>query len=417
MSDSIKVKVIQLGRGVYEYQGLAPLTVGDAIQGLGIKLDPIRMDLRVNSFKVEIGEPLKDGDIITIIPPLKGGSQIMKDASQVQRSAFRWLVKVGLSLLIVLYTGVGASAEPIRLTVAYSALTGAQALPWIGKETGIFKKHGFDVQLVYIPGSSAQIATLISGDVQFSQATGPAVVQADLAGADVVFLTGNMKTFTWNLMANPEVKNMQDLKGKVLGITRFGSATDFAARFALERFQLDPQKDVKIIQAGGMQEILSGLVGKKIDAGLLSSPQHLTALDHGFHILISLPDLNIPYQGNGLTTTRSFIAKDEHLVRDFAKAYLAAIHYYKTNLHGTMRILAKYTRTKDQRILEETYQFYNRLLDRIPYPTVKGIQMILDMASKTNALAKTKRPEDFMDERFLKELEQSGFVERLYKNR
>ncbi len=252
-------------------------------------------------------------------------------------------VSAALCFAAILYAGTKTSAAPVRLTVAYSAITGAQALPWIGKETGIFEKYGFDAQLVYIPGSAAQISTLVSGDVQFSQATGPAVIYAQLAGADVVFLTGNMKTFTWNLMAVPEIKTMADLKGKVLGISRFGSATDFAARFALERFKLDPQKDVKIIQAGGMQEIVSGLLGKKIDAGLLSSPQHLTALDRGFHILLSLPDLNIPYQGNGLTTTRSFIARNENLVRDFVKSYLAAIQYYKTNAQGTMRILAKYT--------------------------------------------------------------------------
>ncbi len=329
----------------------------------------------------------------------------------------RLVVLVGLWLPVTWYTQTEALAKPTRLTVAYSAVTGAQALPWIGKETGIFKKYGFDVQLVYIPGSAAQIATLLSGDVQFSQATGPAVVHADLAGANVVFLTGNMKTFTWNLMASPTIKKMEDLKGKALGITRFGSATDFAARFALEKYKLDPQKDVKIIQAGGMREILSGLIGKKMDAGLLSSPQHLTALDHGFRILLSLPDLNIPYQGNGLTTTRSFIAKNEHLVRDFVKSYLAAIQYFKTNPLGAKEILAKYTKTKDARILEETYQFYNRLLDRIPYPTLDGIQMILSMASEANAIANTKRPEDFVDERFLKELEQSGFVNRLYAAR
>ena len=341
----------------------------------------------------------------------------MSNTVQSLLRGLRLPVLVGLAFPVVLYTQIQVLAGPTRLTVAYSAVTGAQALPWIGKDAGIFEKYGFDAQLVYIPGSAAQISTLISGDVQFSQATGPAVVHAHLAGTDVVFLTGNMKTFTWNLMAGPEIKKMQDLKGKVLGITRFGSATDFAARFVLEKFKLDPQKDVKIIQAGGIQEIVSGLIGQKFDAGLLSSPQHLTATDHGFHILLSLPDLNIPYQGNGLTTTRSFIAKNENLVRDFLKSYLAAVQYYKTNSHGTMRILAKYTKTKDARILEETYQFYNRLLDRIPYPTLDGIQMILDTAAKTNPAAKAKQPKDFVEERFLRELERIGFVDQLYAGR
>ncbi len=413
MSDSIKVKVIQLGRGVYEFQGNAPLTLSDALQGLGIKLDPIRMDIRVNSLKAEMEQPLKDGDIITIIPPLKGGA--VNGGFQNRKRAVRWLAGIGLCLVTLLWGEAGALAKPV--TVAYSAVTGAQAVPWIAQEAGIFKKYGFDVQLVYIAGTSAQISTLMSGDVQFSQATGPGVIQAGLSGADVVFLTGNMKTFTWNLVARPEIRTMKELRGKVLGITRFGSATDFAVRFALERFKIDPQKDVRIIQVGGMAEVLAGLSGKKIDAALLSSPQHLTALDQGFYILLSLPDLNIPYQGNGLTTTRTFIARNEELVENFMKAYLEAIKYYKTNPRGTMKILEKYTRTRDPRVLEETYQFYTRLLDRVPYPTLEGIQMILDIAAKTNPAAKAKQPKDFVEERFLRELERSGFVDQLYAGR
>lgn len=340
----------------------------------------------------------------------------MKIADYRNRSkAFFLGAAVGLCLFFAILSGPRiARGEPVHVTVAYGALTGAQALPWIAEETGAFKKHGFDVQLVYIAGTSGQIAALLSGSVQFSQATGQGVIHADLSGADVVFLTGNMKTFTWNLMARPGIKKVRDLKGRILGVSRFGSATDFATRFVLRRYKIVPEKDVKLIQVGGMREILAALTGKKIDAGLLSSPQYLVAVDQGFHVLLSLPDLRIPFQGNGLTATKSFINKNPGLVRKFLESYLEAIKYYKTNAKGTISIIKQYTKISDPRALEETYKFYDRLLARVPFPSLKGIQMILGIESKTNPAAKKKRPSEFVADQFLKELEESGFVKRLY---
>ena len=212
-----------------------------------------------------------------------------------------------------------------------------------------------------------------------------------------------------------EIKTPQALKGKKIGISRFGTSDDFLLRYALTQWNLRPDRDVAIIQLGGSPEILAGLASGTVDAGLLSSPLHLRAAKLGSVLLADLSTIGIDYQGAGMVTTRSFVRDNRDTIRRYVRAYVEGLHRFKTDKAFSLKVLAKYTRIHEPEILEETYQHYAiRVMPKIPYPTTKGIQTVLDEIGTRNPKAKTLQPTAFIDVSFLKELEQSGFIKNLY---
>ena len=231
----------------------------------------------------------------------------------------------------------------------------------------------------------------------------------------MVMLAGPNTKPGQKIMAKPEIKTPEALKGKKVGISRFGTSDDFLLRYALTQWNLRPDRDVPIIQLGGSPEILAGLASGTVDAGLLSSPLHLRAAKLGSVLLADLSSIGIDYQGAGLVTTRSFVRDNPDTIRRYVRAYVEGLHRFKTDKAFSLKVLAKYTRINEPEILEETYQHYAiRVMPKIPYPTLKGIQTVLDEIGTRNPKAKTLQPANFIDVTFLKELEQSGFIKNLY---
>src|ERR1051325_11179254 len=315
--------------------------------------------------------------------------------------------------LVLLLPGF-ASAQT-KLKVAYPTTIGAMSVLWVTKESRLFEKNGLDVELIYIAGSSTVAQAMLAKEIAVSEIAIPAVIQANLGGADMVMLAGPNHKPGQKIMARPGIKTVEGLKGKKIGISRFGTSDDFLLRLAFGRWNLRADRDVAMIQLGGSPEILAGLASGTVDAGLLSSPLHLRAAKLGFSLVADLSTSGIDYQGAGAVTTRSFVRENPDTIRRYVRAYVEGLHRFKTDKNFSLKVLAKYTRIAEPEALEETYQHYAiRVMPRVPYPTTKGIQTVLDEIATRNPKAKTLTPANFIDTMFLNELEQSGFVKQLY---
>jgi NitT/TauT family transport system substrate-binding protein len=323
---------------------------------------------------------------------------------------------LGVSLPLASMAAEKTISSPQKVNVAYSSISGNNAPLWVTQEKGFFRKHGLEVQAVLIESGTTSVQSLISGEISFAHMAGAAVMQSNLRGADTVMIAGVVNTLIFQLYTDKGISRPDQLRGKAVGVTRFGSSTDFATRYALERYGLEPGKDVTILQLGNVPAILSALEAGKVQGAMLSPPTTLRAKKAGFPVLADLQMLGLEYQHTGIATTRSLIKSRPELVRSFMRAYVEGIHYAKTHRKETLDVLAKYLRTDDKDVLEETYEtIVATLVPEKPYPTLKGIQIMLREMGAKDPAARAVKPEQFVDLTFVKELDGSGFIDRLYK--
>jgi ABC-type nitrate/sulfonate/bicarbonate transport system substrate-binding protein len=302
-----------------------------------------------------------------------------------------------------------------RIYLAHSALSASQAILFVTRDAGIFSKYNLDPQIIYIVGGPTNTAALIAGSVDFNVFAGPASVSANLAGADTVILMSFVNTLEHSIFAHASIKKPADLRGKRIGIARPGSSDHYGATVALKKWGLEPDKDVPLISIGGPPERYLALQAGRVDAVLLQPPLTLRAQKAGFHRLAALVDLGLDYVGTSFATTRSVIDKKEELVRRVVRALVEGIHFYKTNKQASLKTIASLMRTDDAEALEEAYEAYAiKFMARVPYPTLKGVEAILEDLAKSNPKAKGADPKRFVDVRFLKEIEDSSFVSKQY---
>ena len=324
-------------------------------------------------------------------------------------------VILAVSLLLPVSFSV-ASAQLTRVTVGYATIAAGSLPAWMAKESGIFRNNGLDVQLVYFIGGTPAVMALLSRETPISQVGGPAIVSASLRGADTVMVAGGFVITEWWLMARPDIKTAEQLKGGSVAITLFGGVADFMTRIALKRLGLTPVKDVAFLQIGGFPEILSALEKGKVQATMLPTPDNFIAQKRGFYNLVSV---RLPYQSTGVTTTRTFIRESSDIVRRYVRSQIEAVHRIKTDREAAIKVLAKYLALQDKEILERAYDDLSSD-DRLPpkqYPTLEGIKNILEPLAEKDAKAKAAKPEDFVDMSFVRELDQSGYIDSLYKKR
>ena len=324
-------------------------------------------------------------------------------------------VILAVSLLLPLSFSV-ASAQLTKVAVGYSAIAAGHLPAWVAKDAGIFAKNGLDVQLVYLRGGTTAMMALLSKETPISEIAGPSVVSASLRGTDVVLIAGGVVTSDQSLVTRPEIKTAEQLKGGSTAIALFGGLGDFMTRIALKRLGLTPVKDVAMVQIGGNPERLSALETGRVQATMLPQPDNFVAQKRGFYNLVSV---RVPYQSTGAATTRTFIRESPDIVRRYIRSQIEAIHRIKTDRETAIRVLAKYQALQGKEILERTYDDISTD-DRLPpkqYPTLEGIKNILEPLAQTDPKAKTAKPEDFVDVRFIKELDESGFIDELYRGR
>ena len=305
-----------------------------------------------------------------------------------------------------------------HLTISYPSISGSQAVLWIAKETGIFRENGLDADLVYIGGGPRSMAALLSGELQVIGTGGNALVAANLGGAkDTVLIATTYNTLVFSLMTRANMKDPKDLKGKTIGVTGIGSLSDFTLRTILRKMAIDPARDVVIRGMGGYPEILSGMQSGMLEGGVFSPPANLNALALGYREFTDAASMGIEYASTCYGTTRRFIREHREVVGQFMKSLTMAIHRFKTDRAGSLKIMQQYIKTKDPKVLEETYRVYAiKYLPRAPYPTRTQVKTILDSFAETTIPdAKKADPETFIDPSFVQELEKSGFIDRLYR--
>jgi NitT/TauT family transport system substrate-binding protein len=309
-----------------------------------------------------------------------------------------------------------ASAQPTKMTVGYSAMTSAHLPAWLAKEAGIFAKNGLDVQIVYVRAGTTAVMALLSKETPISQVGGSAIVGAGLRGADAVMIAGGNATADQWLMSRPEIKTAEQLKGGSIAVAGFGGTSESFARIALKRLGLTPVKDVAILPIGGLPERLSALEKGKVQAAMLSTPDIFIAQKKGFYTLVHV---SLPYETASVATTRGFIWESPDIVRKYIKSQIEAVHRIKTDREMGKKVLVKYLGSQDKEILEKTYDLTSAddKLSPKQYPSLEGIKNILEPLAQTDAKAKAAKPEDFADMRFIKELDESGFIDELYKGR
>jgi NitT/TauT family transport system substrate-binding protein len=321
-----------------------------------------------------------------------------------------------MKVLIVILTVVFLRAEfawsqvQMRLNVAYAAITGVQTPLWVAAEANTFQKYGLDVTLVYIPSAPHVVRVMLAGDSQISFNGGAPVVNANLSGAELVFVGGAANVPAFYLMALPEIRRVQDLKGKSVGVTRFGSSTDFTVRHVLKTHGLEPDKDVTILQIGGMPELATALSKGVIVAAPFSSPTNLRARKIGAEVLIDVAKAGIPFPHSGIVTTRAFLAAHRDATLRFIQAYSEGIQQTIRNKSFAKKVIQKYTRDTDDEILEATYQYALDYVVRPPYPTREGIMETLKQSNHPKA--KAANPDDFVDSSLIKSLEDAGFFQQ-----
>lgn len=306
--------------------------------------------------------------------------------------------------------------KPNHLTISYPSISGAQAVLWVAKETGIFRKNGLDVDLVYIAGGPRSMAALLSGQLQVIGTGGNALVAANLSGAkDALLIATTYNTLVFSLMTRASFKEPKDLQNKSLGVTGLGSLSDFTLRTLLRKWALDPTRDVVIRPMGGYPEILSGMQSGMLDGGVFSPPGNLNALALGYREFADAGSMGIEYASTCYATTHRFIRERRETVAQFIRSLTEAIHRFKTDKAGSLKIMQQYIRSRDPKVLEETYRVYAlQYLPRAPYPTLNGVKAILDSLGDSIPAAKTASPETFVDMSFVQELDKSGAIARLY---
>jgi NitT/TauT family transport system substrate-binding protein len=316
-------------------------------------------------------------------------------------------VSIGLSPIV-------KAAEPERINVCYSSIAATSVTTWVPYEAGIYKKYGLDVRIIYVAGAQA-ITTLVSGDTQIVQGSGAAAAFSRLSGSDVTIIGTTINVIPMSLVTTPDIASPQDLRGKTFGVSRFGSLTDLGLRKAMGEFGLDANKDIKMIQTGGVPEILLFMQQGLIKGGLISSPTLEKAKEFGYKEFMNLSELKFRYPGTALVTTDSFIRSRPQTVNRFLKATLEGIKYAKSNPDFTVRILGKYTRTSDTKLLASAFKSYVLGYIRdIPTVTQAEMEGVVEDIATRNPKAKSVDPRQFYDPGPLDQLAREGYIKELY---
>jgi NitT/TauT family transport system substrate-binding protein len=319
-----------------------------------------------------------------------------------------------IAWILLTAPAVGWSAD--KVNISHSAVSGSQAILFVTRDAGFFKKYDIDLQILFVAGAPPNIAALVSGDLDLTIFAGPAAIASNLEGANTVVLMTYINTMEHTFITRPNIKKPADLKGKKFGIARPGATDDYGVRVAFKKWGLDADKDITFLSVGTQPSRFAAVQTGMVDATLLQPPFTVKARQEGLFELGSLGDLGLDYIGTSLATTRQTIQKRETVVRRFVRAMVEGIHYYKTQKEASIQSIAKFTKLNDRAALEEAYNTYAiKYMARVPYPSLKGVEVILEDLAKTNSKAKGADPKRFVEPRFLKELEDSGVVAQLYK--
>ena len=309
-----------------------------------------------------------------------------------------------------------AGAAPLtKIKVGYPSPSASMYPLFVTKEAGLFEKNGLDAELIYVQGvQMVQVHT--AGQLNFTTTSGIVTLQSSVAGSDLILLANSIESHLMKVMGHPSLSGPEDLKGKSIAVTRFGSLTDLALRPVLEKWKLEPNRDVSLVQIGRLGDIVPAIQQKRVAAGMLSFPTSFHAEKLGLKTLYDLSESGIEVPTTTVAVSRAYANSNRDIVIRFLKAYLEGTHRLMTDREMGIKALRKYGGVQDNELLAATYDlFTSKYVKKVPTLSVKAVQNALNLVADSNPKAKNHRPEEFMDTSFLEELEKTGFIRKLWQ--
>ena len=317
-------------------------------------------------------------------------------------------LRIGITTALIFVALASSAAAQTKVRLCWTSFASNMSGSWVAYEEGFFKKNGLDVELIHIPSTSRAIQAMLAGEMAYSYTDGRTAVQAAIKGADVVMLAGAANRFVFSFMARPEIKKIGDLRGRKIGITRFGSSTHTVTQWTMSHAGIKPE-EYQILQVVDVPNMLTAMLAGQIDAGALSPPTNFRARKAGLNELVDLSKEGPEYVSVAVGSTRAYVKANEDVTRRLVRGYSEGVAFLKANKTAGIRAVQKYARIKDPDILEATYGEARNYIETVPYVSRRGLETIIAELAPTEPKAKQARPEDFVDYRFVMQLEKEGF--------
>jgi NitT/TauT family transport system substrate-binding protein len=324
-------------------------------------------------------------------------------------------MKIRILVLCLLLAGsvLDASAQD-KIRVGLGSISLQSGLVHIGKDRGLFAKYGLVTEAIYIPGGSTNVQVLVSGNLDLSQLSGAPGVAANLEGADIVYFAGLLDKLNYQLIARSDIKSIEQLKGKKFAVSRYGSSADFGMRAMLKRVGIDPVKEATILQIGDEPARIAAITSGNVDGTVVNAPFSSEAERLKLNVLADSVKMNVPFFNTGLLGSRRFLDKQDAKVMNFLRAYLEAIKILKTEREYSVKALGQFTRVSNVKALQEGYDYFVNQLANVPYPSAEAMQAVVAQIAETNPKARGIDAKSYVNDRYLKRLEEEGFVKKLW---
>ena len=321
-----------------------------------------------------------------------------------------WLVVISF----LFSTGIFAQSAPERVNGIYASLAGDHAGLYVAQDLGLFKKYGLDVNLTYTAGAAQVIQTMMAGENQIATAGGSGVVDADFGGADLIAVAGMVNMPAFYIVVQPEIKTIQDLKGRAVGITRFGSSTDFTMRYILRKAGLEPDKDVPLLQLGGQPELAVAMEAHRIFAAPLTPPALQKALKSGAKIQIAPKTNGVSFPHVGIVVRKTYLSAHRQVVKNFIAGYSEGVAMLYKDKEASKRAIGRFLHTDDAESLEASWQFGIDVIERIPNLDPDMFKLVLEERARSRPEANKAKPEQFFDDSLVRELDKEGFFKKIF---
>lgn len=322
---------------------------------------------------------------------------------------------LALAAMIVFQPASDGDAQGRRVRAGFSNFGASTSWLWTAKETGFFDRYGLRVDLVYVGGTPLLFQALLAGDLDFGDGGGPGLLQANVQSRSVVGIAGTLNRTVMKIMATPDIKTPANLRGKKIAVTRYGTITDLAARYFLKRWDLSAERDTPIVQVGSITNVLASLQAGTSQAGVLSPPYHLQAKKLGFVELMDLSKEDVHYPFDYVVATPAFLDRNGETVLAFLKGAVEGIHKFKTDKRAAKEVLTKYTKIRDETVLEETHEIFGRLFEKSPYIKREGLKSVVQILGETDPRVNAIKLDAIVEDRYVSQLEASGFIQNVYR--
>ena len=324
-------------------------------------------------------------------------------------------LKIVSFLLLLLSLGLACESScQEKIRVGLGSISLQSGLVHIGKDRGLFAKYGLTTESIYIPGGSTNVQVLVSGNLDLSQLSGAPGVAANLEGADIVYFAGLLDKLNYQLIARPDIKNAEQLKGKKFAVSRYGSSADFGMRAMLKRVGIDPVKEATILQIGDEPARIAAITSGNVDGTVVNAPFGTEAERLKLSVIADSVKMDIPFFNTGLLGSKRFLDKQDAKVMNFLRAYLEAIKVFKTERDYSIKALGQFTRVQNLKAVQDGYDYFVNQLVNVPYPSVEAMQAVVAQIAETNPKARGVDAKNFVTDRYLKRLEEEGFVKKLW---